>query len=164
VGEQRFTPFADLLRGGAHEAAAAAAPARAAAPGGDAPAADLPVAATLRQELARIRFAALDGFERAARRLLAELASEVLARELLLAPADTAALVRRLCAQFAAFEPLGLVLSPPDAERVRLGLPVRVDAALRPGDVILEVREGAFESHAAFRTEGAVARARSEAA
>ena len=113
--------------------------------------------ATLFGDLARLRAVASDALERASRRLLAALANDVLARELALAPVDVAALVERLRADVAAEEPLVVLVAPADAERIACGaFPIRIDAALAPGDVVLEVRDGRVESRFGFRLDAAV--------
>jgi len=164
VDDERFVPFAVLLRaGGAAMQAAVAPPVAPAVPAleemapGDG-------AGTLAGDLALLRAAAQEAFERASARLLRGLADEILGRELALAPCDTGALVRRFVAGLAACEPLALVLSAADAGRVCSSLPIRVEPNLRAGDAIVEVRDGAFESQLAFRLESLVAAALREAA
>jgi len=109
-------------------------------------------------ELALLRLAAREACERAAVLLLETLAHEVLARELALAPVDLAALVRSVLATAAASEPIALAVAPADADRVHATLPVRVDAALAAGDLVVDVRDGAFVSTFALRLEDALAR------
>jgi hypothetical protein len=159
VDEDRFVPFAVLLRAGASGSSSAHEPdARpAASPRVPEPAA--PDDGDFAGDLALLRAAAMEAFERASARLLRGLAEHVLARELALAPCDTDALVRRFLAEVAAYEPLALVLSPADAGRVRAPLPVRVDAALSAGDAIVEVRDGAFEWRLSFRLQSLLAAA-----
>lgn len=160
MADDRFVPFAILLREGAATvpAASSAVPAAAAAPVGPArPHETSPGGGDeFLGELALLRASALEAFERAAARLLRGLADEVLGRELALAPCDTAALVARFLAELAAFEPLALAVAPADAGRVRAPLPVRVEPALRAGDAIVEVRDGAFESKVTLRLESLV--------
>ena len=162
MGES-FIPLAALVRG-------ASAPAAASEPSTDAPivagSMDAPAQraeafayADAIGDLALMRLAALDGYERACARLLESLASEVLGRELALAPADLAALLQRALAAFSEQEPLAVVLSPHDAGRVRVPLPVRIDPALSAGDLVIEVSDGELESYFAFRTQAALARA-----
>lgn len=79
--------------------------------------------------------------------LLRAIAAEVLARELHLAPADVAAIAQRLAREHELDEPLALHVHPSDARAAAVGtLPVIVDPALRPGDVVLRVREGALDA------------------
>jgi hypothetical protein len=109
--------------------------------------------------LALLRLAALEAFERAAARLLEGLAHDVLGRELRLAPADVEALVARARAAFATSGPVAIEVSATDATAVaeRFDLPVRIDPALAPGDIVVRVRDGAFESPFAFRLASVLA-------
>lgn len=74
--------------------------------------------------------------------LLLDIAAAVLARELELAPADIAAIVDRVIAQYRAEEPVRVRVNARDAERVRCDLPVLPDDSLLPGDAVLELRAG----------------------
>ena len=155
MADAHFTALAEFLRAPepSDPAAQNAAPVR------DAPFACRAGAldAALCDELPRLRLAALESFESAVARLLATFARDLFARESAASPVDVAALAGRLLAELAAHESLALALSPADAQRVRLALPVRVDPTLQPGDAIVEVRDGAFESRIAFRFEVAIA-------
>ena len=110
-------------------------------------------------ELALMRLAAYEAFERAARRIVGTLARDVLGRDLILAPVDVDALAAEALAAFAEAEPVALAISPEDAERVRSPLPVRVDPSLEAGDLVVDVRDGSFESRFVFRLEAALERA-----
>jgi hypothetical protein len=109
--------------------------------------------------LALVRLAAREAFERAAARVLEGLAHDVLGRELRLAPADIEALVARARVAFENSGPVAIEVSAADALALaeRAGLPVRIDPALGPGDVVVRVRDGAFESPLAFRLAGVLA-------
>jgi len=165
--DERFLPLATYIRAARTSAAAAAA-------GTDVPAVTPPAAAPLPSvvphvvdfahadivhDLTMMRLAAGEAFEGAMRRLIADLAHEVLGRELALAPADIEALVARALAAWTQHEPVALVVGPADRDRVRAPLPVRTDATLAAGDLIVYVRDGAFESSFGFRLEGAIERA-----
>lgn len=110
-------------------------------------------------DLTIVRVAAREAFERTARRCIADLAHEVLARELALAPVDLEALVARALVAFAQSEPVAIGVSVADGARIRAPLPIRIDEALACGDLIVFVRDGAFESTFAFRVGDALARA-----
>ncbi len=121
-------------------------------------------------ELAVIRLAASEAFERATRELIRALGHEVFGRELTLAAIDIEALVGRAAAAFAQFQPMRIKVAADDAPRAvaalktctdpaLAALPVSVDAALMPGDVSIEVRDGAFESHRSFRLQSVVEQA-----
>jgi hypothetical protein len=82
-----------------------------------------------------------DAFDAAAARLLRDLAAHVLARELQLRPCDLSALIARVLAGAPAVR---LRVAQADAA-VAAPLPVVVDAALAPGDAIVELTGGAFD-------------------
>ena len=114
------------------------------------------------QELALMRIAALEAFERAGADLLHRLAHDVLARELALAPADVCALAARALAMLAEMEPVAIVVAPADAAAFETALPLRVDASLDAGDLVIDVTDGAFESRYALRVREAIARVAGE--
>jgi hypothetical protein len=157
--DEHFVSLASLVRAAKPADGAAFPSAPASAPRVEPP----PTAhAEVVHELARLRLAALDAYDRAARRLLRTLADDVLGRELRAAPADVGALAARALEAFAECEPVALVLAPGDVERVRVPLPTRVDAALAPGDFAIEVRDGAFESPLRLRFDAALERVAKE--
>jgi flagellar biosynthesis/type III secretory pathway protein FliH len=162
-----FVALADLLRAPVACADAVQAPVTRAAPRptaagdegvfdrsfADAGAAEA-VAAGRDARLFRARLA--DAFDEAAARLLRELASDVLARELRLAPCDLAELVRRACER----APVVRVrVASCDVARVRAGAPrlrgeevqVVEDFALAGGDVVIEVAGGALDARLGVR-------------
>jgi hypothetical protein len=150
-----FVPLAEALR------AQPAVPAQAlpVAPLADACASDaLAAGAELLEELRLARLAALEAYDRAVPRLLTALAQAVVGRELVLAPPDLAALAAELRAHFLRDEPVALVIAPSQAPPA-CSLPVRRDPALRPGDLILEVRDGEVDARFRIRLAGAIARA-----
>lgn len=108
------------------------------------------------QELVLARLAALEAYERRTPAMLEALAREVLGRELALAPADLSRLAGELRATFGAEEPVVLVVAPDDAPRVICDLPVRTDAALRRGDLVLEVRDGEIDARFNLRFAAAL--------
>ena len=153
---ERFVPLAAFVRAAPSPVASAAPPVS--QPPASRGAVDYAQAGVV-HELTLLTLAAREAFARAAARLLRELANDVLARELLLAPADVAALVGRAVAAFAEHAPVGIAVSGFDADRVRAPLPVRVDPRLGAGDLVVDVRDGAFESSFTFRLEDALERA-----
>ncbi len=118
-----------------------------------------PVCERIVEELALLRLAALEAFDRARTRLLESLARDVLARELMLAPADLDALAARALRAFAESEPLALVVAPADLERVSSPLPVRADPTLVAGDLLVAVRDGEIDARFALRLAEATAAA-----
>jgi flagellar biosynthesis/type III secretory pathway protein FliH len=162
--DERFIPLAAFVRGNARSAiapapdAAPAAESEPAAPGATPGVLDFAHADVV-HELALMRLAAMEAYERAVESLLRSLADDVLARELALAPADVDALVRRVLATFPVRDPVALRVSAADAARVQAGLALSVDPALGRGDLVVVVRDGALESCFAQRFEDALARA-----
>ena len=114
--------------------------------------ADSDIAAAVREaRLFRARLA--DAFDDAAARLLRELAADVLARELRLAPCDLAAIVQRIaeCApvvrvRAAACDVARGVVLPRGCDAV-----VVEDPALARGDAILELAGGALDARLGVR-------------
>lgn len=96
-----------------------------------------------------------DAFDAAAARLLRDLASDVLARELLLAPCDLTELVRRaaerapvVCVRVAACD----VACVAGALRSRgADVPVAEDSTLAAGDVVVELAGGALDARLGVR-------------
>jgi flagellar biosynthesis/type III secretory pathway protein FliH len=85
--------------------------------------------------------------------LVGDIAAELLGRELLLAPADIERIVDRALHRFAAEEPLRVRVHPDDLSRLKCSLPVLADDALRPGDAILELRNGYVDASLGVRVE-----------
>ena len=109
-------------------------------------------------ELALMRLAAREAFERAVVVLLESLARDVLARELTTAPVEIGTLVERALGAFATCEPVGIAVSRIDRERVHAAVPLRIDDDLEAGDLVVDVRDGALVSSFAFRLDDALAR------
>ena len=86
--------------------------------------------------------------------LRADIAAEVLARELQLSPADIASIARRVVARFLDEEPVRLRLHPGEADAVHCDIPVVGDETLRLGDAILELRNGSVDASLGVRLEG----------
>jgi hypothetical protein len=142
-----FVSLADLLRAPRADAASAAPAAVCAPPADDrdAPASREIVDAV--REAKRFRARLADAFDAAAARLLRDLAGDVLARELRLAPCDLSALVARVHAR----APVVRVrVAPEDGPRVR-DVPVVVDETLRAGDAIVEVTGGGIDARLGVR-------------
>ena len=98
------------------------------------------------EECALFRAHLREAFDRAKARLLTDLATQVLARELLLAPVSIAAIVSDLLRSYSEETPVAVRVSPDDRERVVLDLPIEIDPSLRSGDAVLVVRDGHLES------------------
>ena len=111
---------------------------------------------TLR-ELRLFRAKAADALDAAVHEMLGDVAAEVLARELQLAPADIGRIVNRALKRFAAAEPLRVRVHPHDAQGLHLALPIRPDESLRPGDAVIELRCGSIDASLGARLASAVA-------
>jgi len=96
-------------------------------------------------ELARLRARAAEAFETQVETMLAEVVQTVLARELALAPADVAEIVRRSLADFQASGPVRVRVSPEEAESLSAVVPVVADDALFVGDVVVDVADGSLD-------------------
>jgi flagellar biosynthesis/type III secretory pathway protein FliH len=104
------------------------------------------IAASLREaRLFRARLA--DALDDAAGRLARDLAADVLARELRLAPCDLARIVQRVMAGAPAVR---VRVAPGDAGRVT-GIAVLADPALCAGDAIVEVAGGMLDARLGVR-------------
>ncbi|MDB5073403.1 MAG: hypothetical protein JWM87_4514 [Candidatus Eremiobacteraeota bacterium] len=104
------------------------------------------IAGALRDaRLFRARLA--DAFDDAVARLVRELAADVLARELRLAPAEIATLVRRVLERAPVIR---VRVAPADVGFVR-GVPVLADPALAPGDAIVELGRGELDARLGVR-------------
>ena len=139
-----FVALAEFLRAPVARAVAVETPVTAAAPA-DRAARDDVVAAVREARLFRARLA--DAFDDAAARMLRELASAVLARELVLAPCDLAELVRRTGAR-APF--VRVRVAACDAGTLA-GVPVVTDHALSGGDAVVELAGGALDARLGVR-------------
>ncbi len=167
-----FIALADLLRAPAGATAAADELAAALAPSPQAAAAAAVTADAMTvgaadagavepDVLAAVREARLfrarldDALEDALARLVRELAADVLARELRLAPCDLAAIVARARAQ----APVVRVRVAPGEAAREYGVPVLADAALQPGDAVLELAGGALDARLGVRLAAVLATA-----
>ncbi|MGA8533588.1 MAG: FliH/SctL family protein [Candidatus Tumulicola sp.] len=104
---------------------------------------------------ARRFYAALgDALEAAVDELLRDIACDVLARELALAPADVASIAAAALRRYAATAPLRLRAHPEETGALEgLELPVVADAGLRRGDVVIDVRAGTIDASLGARLE-----------
>ena len=94
-----------------------------------------------------------ESVEAAVERLLGDIAADVLARELALQPADLGAIVDRALRRFSAEEPLRVRVHADDLARVNGALPAIADPGLRPGDALIELRDGCIDASLGVRLE-----------
>jgi flagellar biosynthesis/type III secretory pathway protein FliH len=100
------------------------------------------------------RFRAMldDALDRTLADLLREIAVDVVGRELLLAPADLAAIVRRACERCAEI-PVAVRVHPSQQPLCDFDVPVLPDPLLRNGDVQIELRSGSIDARLGVRIE-----------
>jgi hypothetical protein len=115
------------------------------------------------REARRFRAALADAFDAAREDVLRDLAADVLARELLLAPSDLERVARRAFERLCDEErPLRARVHPDDAPAARaLDVPIVADATLRRGDLVLELRYGTTDLTLGARLSAALDASRS---
>jgi hypothetical protein len=105
-------------------------------------------------EARRFSAALADALALSLERLLPVVACDVLARELVLAPCDVAAIAARALRRYLDEEPLRLRVHPDDVQAcVALDVGIVADQSLRVGDVVLEVRCGSIDASMEARLE-----------
>ena len=112
--------------------------------------------ASFAEEIALLRVRVVESFERSRARLLRRFAEEVFVREQQLLPADIEAIARKALISFAEEFPVSLAVAPAEAACLRADIPVRADASLQPGDLIVDVADGRFESPLRLRVARSV--------
>lgn len=96
------------------------------------------------------RAALADALAHATASLIRELASDVLARELAIAPCEIDALVARLASDHVSAGPLRVRVSPLD-RLTACEFPIVVDASIQAGDAILECTSGTVDARLGVR-------------
>lgn len=97
-------------------------------------------------EVRRFRAAVRDAVDVTVREVLCDVAADVLARELRLAPADIDAIVTRACARSASEAVVRVRVHPDDVLRLeRANVDVVPDPDLRRGDAMLDVCSGTID-------------------
>lgn len=100
----------------------------------------------LLREMRLFRARIIEATEAAVETLVADIAADVLARELLLAPADVETIVDRALHRFLADEPLRVRVHAGDVPSVHCDVPLVADETLRPGDAVIELRTGTIDA------------------
>jgi flagellar assembly protein FliH len=77
--------------------------------------------------------------------VLEDIAADVLARELQMAPVDLSAVVERAIDRCLCEEPIRVRIHPEETRAIRCGIPVIADETLRRGDAMLELRSGTMD-------------------
>jgi flagellar biosynthesis/type III secretory pathway protein FliH len=93
----------------------------------------------------------IEAVEAAVETLAADIAADVLGRELVLAPADIESIVDRALERFACEQPLRVRVHADDVPRLRCALPVVADPQLRAGDALIEVKAGVIDASLGVR-------------
>lgn len=102
----------------------------------------------------RFRAALADAVDAATGELLRDIACDVLARELALAPADVAAIAATALERYAADCPVRLRAHPDEtAALATFGVAVIGDPSLRRGDVALDLRDGTIDASLGARLD-----------
>lgn len=86
-----------------------------------------------------------DEVENAVGMLLTDIASDVLARELALAPADVDRIIQAALRRFVDEEPVRVRVHSSRLQAIHATVPVVVDDAMREDDAVLELRTGSLD-------------------
>ena len=105
----------------------------------------------------RFRATLADAVDAHLGQVLAEIAYDVLARELRLAPCDIDTIVRTAVARYA-IEPVAIRVHPDEVEAVTSQWHAVADASLRCGDVVIEARTGSVDARFGTRLARVLAR------
>jgi flagellar biosynthesis/type III secretory pathway protein FliH len=105
-------------------------------------------------DVRRFRAAVADAVDCKVADVLADIASSVLGRELLIAPADVLAIVKRAIAALDDERVIALRVHPDEADALtRQPMPVIADMNLRRGDVVLDVLSGTIDRRLGIRLQ-----------
>lgn len=129
------------------------------ATGGDSDAEDARSARSALAAVRRFRAALADALDAQLDEIVREVVCELLGRELQIAHADVTAIARGALARYAADLPLRVRAHPHDVPALEtLELPIVTDAALRRGDLTIELRSGTIDASLGARLEALLAR------
>jgi flagellar biosynthesis/type III secretory pathway protein FliH len=92
-----------------------------------------------------------EGVEAALDALLADIAADVLARELRMAPADLQHIVDCALTRYQSDEPLRVRVHPDEVNSIACAIPVVADDDLRTGDAMIELRTGTVQATLGIR-------------
>ena len=156
--DERFATLAEwLCADGASVLEAAEDPGEVEAPDStaDAPCAgeDADLADDVFSSIRCVRAALEDAIEMMRADLIADIAAEIVGRELRLAPAELDTIVETAVARYADESPCVVRVNPTDVEKITSGVRVVPDSSLRTGDVVVEVRAGSIDARLGTRLE-----------
>lgn len=123
-----------------------------------APPAESCVYVELLRELRLFHARIAEAVEASVQTLLCDIAADVLARELQLAPVDIAAIVDRALHRCIAEQPVRVRVHADYTARVACGVPVIADPQLLPGDAVIELRGGTVDASLGVRLENILQR------
>jgi flagellar biosynthesis/type III secretory pathway protein FliH len=86
-------------------------------------------------------------------KLCCDVAAQVLARELHLAPSDVRKIVDAALRRYFGEEPLRIRAHPREAQSLECDIPVVADESLRSGDIIIELRNGTIDATLGVRLD-----------
>jgi flagellar biosynthesis/type III secretory pathway protein FliH len=116
--------------------------------------------AQLMRDIRVFRARIAEGVEAALDVLLADIAADVLARELCLAPADVQKVVDCALARYQSEEPVRVRVHCDEINSVGCTIPVIADPDLRTGDAVIELRSGTVQATLGIRLADVLAAAR----
>ncbi len=102
-----------------------------------------------------------EGVASAVETVLADVAVDVLARELQLAPASIDVIVERALQRYFSEAPMRVRVHPAQADALTCSVPVVADERLREGDAVIELRCGCVDAGLGARLAGVLAALRS---
>ncbi len=111
----------------------------------------------LAREVAHFRARLAESFEAAQANLMRKFAREMLARELQLAPADVAEIVRSTCEGVQRSDILRVRVNPQDIPALLGDIPMLADEYLTRGDAIVELHQGSLDASVSIRFESLLA-------
>lgn len=100
-----------------------------------------------------------DAVDGAVETILTDIAVDVLARELRLAPADVDRIVNAALERFFGENPLRVRVHRDDVARVSCAVPVTGDESLLPGDAVIELQNGSIDASLGVRLATLLAKA-----
>ena len=116
-----------------------------------------PVEAAI-DEVKRFQASLADTLEMCVAELMSDIACDILARELLLAPCEVSSIVRRAISSYGA-DAVRIRVHPEDAPMCETSnVPIVPDDSLRRGDAVIEARHGTIDASLGVRLERVLAR------
>ncbi len=105
------------------------------------------------------RACVIEGVEAAVETIVQDIATDVLGRELQLAPVDIEHITEKALQRYLVDEPVRVRVHPDEAASISCGVPVAADERLRAGDVLIELRCGSVDATLGVRLAGVLRKA-----